>query len=85
MHETITPPARERKVEVFSSMLYVDLRLAGDANFAIPDEHEDRAIYVADGRIALDDTRFTPGNMIVLERGAPAKIRANIIPPGPPK
>lgn len=63
-------------VGVFSSMLYVDLSLTDGASFEIPNEHEDRAIYVATGRIALDDAEFSPGNMIVLERNAPANIRA---------
>jgi len=57
-------------------MLYVDLSLTDGASFEIPNEHEDRAIYVATGRIALDDAEFSPGNMIVLERNAPANIRA---------
>lgn len=63
-------------VEVFSPTLYVDLQLSDAASFEVPLEHQERAIYVAAGRIALDGAQFVPGSMIVLEPGAAAKIRA---------
>jgi redox-sensitive bicupin YhaK (pirin superfamily) len=63
-------------VEVFSPTLYVDLQLSDAANFEVPLEHQDRAIYVAAGRIAVDGAQFAPGSMVVLEPGAVAKIRA---------
>jgi redox-sensitive bicupin YhaK (pirin superfamily) len=63
-------------VEVFSPTLYVDLQLSDAASFEVPLEHQDRAIYVAAGLIALDGVQFAPGSMVVLEPASAAKIRA---------
>lgn len=63
-------------VETYSGTLYVDVKLTTDASFTVPDEHPERAIYVAAGRIALDGSLFVPGAMIVLDSGGGATIRA---------
>ena len=63
-------------VHVFSPTLYVDLLLSDAASFEVPLEHQDRAIYVAAGLIALDGVQFAPGSMVVLEPASAAKIHA---------
>ncbi|HSD73929.1 MAG TPA: pirin family protein [Steroidobacteraceae bacterium] len=63
-------------VATFSKTLYVDAELAGGARLELADEHRERALYVADGRIALDAVEYTSGHMIVLDPGGKTEIRA---------
>src|SRR5262245_31248622 len=44
-------------VATFSGTLYVDAQLTSGARLEVPDEHHDRALYVADGRVGLDGAR----------------------------
>jgi len=71
-----TALGQQSPVEVFSPMLYVDLQMSADASFDVPQEHPDRAVYVAAGRIDLNGTRFAAGAMAVLEPAADARIHA---------
>lgn len=63
-------------VAVFSETWYVDVALTKGGQLEVPDEHRERAIYVAEGRIAFDGAEFDGGRMIVLDEGATAAIRA---------
>jgi hypothetical protein len=63
-------------VRTFSSLFYVDAALPAGATLALPGEHEERAVYVADGAIELDGERAAPGRMLVLAPGAAASLRA---------
>jgi redox-sensitive bicupin YhaK (pirin superfamily) len=63
-------------VAVFSETLYVDAALKTGSQLELTDEHRERAIYVAEGRIALDGAEFAAGRMIVLDEGTIATIRA---------
>ncbi len=63
-------------VETLSDTLYVDAALAAGARLELPDEHRERAIYLAEGRIAVDGTEFASGRLIVLDEGGSADIRA---------
>jgi redox-sensitive bicupin YhaK (pirin superfamily) len=63
-------------VATFSETLYVDAELANDARLELTDEHRERALYVADGRIAFDGGEYASGHMIVLDPGGKADIRA---------
>jgi redox-sensitive bicupin YhaK (pirin superfamily) len=64
-------------VDVFSPTLYVDARLAAGAAVEVPDEHEQRACYVAQGRIEIDGKAYDEGQFMVLASAAgPVSIRA---------
>ena len=63
-------------VAVFSETLYVDVALGKGSQLEVPDEHRERAIYVAEGRIEFDGAEFEGGRMIVLNEGATEAIRA---------
>lgn len=63
-------------VAVFSETLYVDIALTKGSQLEVTDEHRERAIYVAEGRIAFDGTEFDAGRMIVLNEGTTAAVRA---------
>ena len=47
-------------VEVFSEMFYADATFSGTARLDLPAEHEERAAWVAEGRIESAATRSTP-------------------------
>lgn len=68
---------RRAPVEVLSPILYVDVRLPGDGGLLLPPEHEERAVYVAEGRAALDGTPLEAGQMAVLEPGHAASLVAS--------
>lgn len=63
-------------VETFSETLYLDAALSTGSQLELPDEHPERAIYVADGRIAVGGAEFGSGRMIVLNEGGSADIQA---------
>jgi len=63
-------------VKVFSRTLYVDAMLEQGAVLAVPEDHVQRAAYVAVGQVAVDGTVFAPGQMIVFEPGGVATIEA---------
>ncbi|HYG89816.1 MAG TPA: pirin family protein [Azospirillum sp.] len=56
-------------VQGFSAMLYVDAALDTDARLPVPAEHAERALYVADGMIAVNGDRFNAGQLLVLRSG----------------
>jgi len=61
---------------VLSPTLYVHARLTAGATLTIDDEHEERAVYVADGAIECDGRRFEAGAMLVLRAGAATQVSA---------
>jgi redox-sensitive bicupin YhaK (pirin superfamily) len=63
-------------VRTFSETLYVDVEVSEGAALELPDEHRDRALYVADGRVALDGGEYRGGHMIVFDAGGTTTIRA---------
>jgi redox-sensitive bicupin YhaK (pirin superfamily) len=56
--------------------LYVDARLAPGAELTVPEGVEERAVYVATGRIGCEGGGFAAGDMAVLRRGARVVVRA---------
>jgi redox-sensitive bicupin YhaK (pirin superfamily) len=67
-------------VPVLSPLFYVDASLEAGAELALPDEHEERAVYVVEGAIEEGGERFDAGTMIVASKGAKVAVRA---PAGP--
>lgn len=71
-------------VRVLAPTLYVDARIDRDAALVIDDEHEQRAVYVAEGTLALGDTAIEVGTLVVLSPGevrlvARTHVRAMIV------
>jgi redox-sensitive bicupin YhaK (pirin superfamily) len=64
-------------VGIASPTLYVDCVLERGATLDVPDEHEERALYVAHGSVVYDGDTYGEGQMIVLEHGVHATIRAD--------
>lgn len=63
-------------VATFSPMFYLGGRLDAGANFAVTDEHEERAVYVVDGVCKIDDQEITEGQMAVLAPDTDVKLQA---------
>ena len=56
-------------VRVFSEMFYADVVLDAGAQIPLPDDQEDRGVYVVSGEITLAGDRFEAGQMMVFRPG----------------
>jgi redox-sensitive bicupin YhaK (pirin superfamily) len=56
--------------------LYVDVRMRAAATLDVPDEHAERAVYVAQGELDVDGTRLGAGQMAVFAAGGQPRVRA---------
>jgi redox-sensitive bicupin YhaK (pirin superfamily) len=63
-------------VATCSATLYVDLHFDAGASVEITDEHEERALYVAEGELRIDDAQVPAGSMAVLDREARVQVSA---------
>ncbi|ALG90618.1 MULTISPECIES: pirin family protein [Actibacterium] len=59
-----------------SEMFYADAVLAPGAAIPLPDNHEDRGIYVMEGEVAVAGDRFAAGRMLVFRTGDRVSLRA---------
>jgi redox-sensitive bicupin YhaK (pirin superfamily) len=63
-------------VGTFSEMVYADARLAPGAPLPLPDDHEDRGVYVVAGAIEVAGQVFEAGRMMVFRPGDRLSLRA---------
>lgn len=56
-------------VKTFSEMFYADAVLNQGARLPLPDNHEDRGLYVLEGKIDIAGQTFDAGKMMVLRPG----------------
>jgi redox-sensitive bicupin YhaK (pirin superfamily) len=61
---------------VFSDMFYADAALDGGARLELPAEHEERAIYIAEGSVDIAGESFGAGRLLIFQRGAPVTMSA---------
>lgn len=54
---------------VFSDTFYADVTLAPGTRFPLPDDHEDRGLYVVEGVISIAGQDFEAGRMMVFRPG----------------
>jgi redox-sensitive bicupin YhaK (pirin superfamily) len=59
-----------------SEVFYADARLAPGAALPLPDEHEDRGIYILDGQVSCAGQVFDAGRMLVFRPGDRISVRA---------
>jgi redox-sensitive bicupin YhaK (pirin superfamily) len=50
---------------VFSQTFYGDATLQAGARLPLPDDHEDRGVYIVDGSVSVADQEFEAGRMMV--------------------
>lgn len=65
----------EAPVKTHSGMFYLAAEVAEAAIVPLPDGHEERAVYVADGTVDVDGMPFGLGQMIVLTPGREITLR----------
>lgn len=63
-------------VTVPSQMFYADARLDPGAALPLPDDHEDRGVYVLDGSVTVAGQSFEGGRMMVFRPGDRVSLRA---------
>jgi redox-sensitive bicupin YhaK (pirin superfamily) len=66
----------EAKVKTHSPLFYIHWELQPGVKTAPPVEHEERAIYVAQGRVEVAGREFGAGQMVVFETGGQPIITA---------
>lgn len=59
-----------------SEVFYADARLAPGAAIPLPDDHEDRGVYVLDGSVSVGGQSFESGRMLVFRPGDRVSVRA---------
>ncbi|WP_170398854.1 pirin family protein [Ruegeria arenilitoris] len=63
-------------VTMLSETFYLDVRLDPGASFPLPDDHEDRGVYVTQGSVEITGDTFTQGRMMVFRPGDPLSVKA---------
>ena len=66
----------ESPVQVFADTLYVAIDLDADAELALDDSHQQRALYVLEGDAQLDGVDIPAMHLIVLDSGVRSRLRA---------
>ena len=61
---------------MFSDTFYLDVVLAPGARFPLPDEHEDRGIYITQGAVEIAGDSFSSGQMMVFRPGDRITVKA---------
>lgn len=63
-------------VAVLSPMHYVEACMECNAELVLPAEHEERAVYVVEGSVSIDDQTIEAGAMAIFHPGVNVKIQA---------
>ena len=59
-----------------SETFYLDAVLAPGARFPLPDDHEDRGLYITEGAVEIAGENFVAGRMMVFRRGDRITVKA---------
>ena len=62
--------------KTFSEMFYADAMLDAGATLPLPDDHEDRGVYVVAGSIEIGGDVFASGRMMIFRPGDAITVRA---------
>ncbi len=64
-------------VKVASEMFYADAVLQPGASIPLPDDHEDRGVYVVEGSITVAGDVYESGQMMIFRPGDQISLKAN--------
>ncbi len=64
-------------VSTFTDMFYADVMLAAGASLPLPDDHEDRGVYVTQGAVEVAGQSFGAGQMMVFRPGDAITLKAS--------
>jgi len=67
---------REAPATLHSETFYLDVTLESEALFPLPDDHEDRGLYVTDGEVSIASQTFEAGRMMVFRPGDRITVKA---------
>jgi redox-sensitive bicupin YhaK (pirin superfamily) len=65
-------------VQTYSEMFYADAVLQPGAKLPLPDDHEDRGIYVLSGAVTVSGETFEAGQMMVFRPGDQISVTAGL-------
>ena len=71
-----TAYGEEAPIKVFSETFYADALLEAGASIPLPDDHEDRGLYVLQGSVTVAGQDFDAGRMLVFRPGDRVSARA---------
>jgi redox-sensitive bicupin YhaK (pirin superfamily) len=60
---------RTAPASVFSDTFYADVTLHPNVRFPLPDDHEDRGLYIVEGAVSIAEQAFEAGQMMVFRPG----------------
>ncbi len=63
-------------VKTFSEMFYADVQLASGVTIPLPDNHEDRGIYIVQGAVQIAGESYEAGRMLIFRPGDKIALRA---------
>lgn len=63
-------------LEMPSEVFYADARLSPGASIPLPDDHEDRGVYILDGEVSSAGQVFEAGRMLVFRPGDRVSVKA---------
>ncbi len=63
-------------VRTLSPMFYVDAQLTAGQRLRMPDDYEERAVYIVEGAVRLGDKRFDARQMVVFKPGCEVILEA---------
>jgi hypothetical protein len=64
-------------VKTFSEMFYADAALEEGAGLVLPADHEERALYLAEGTVEIDGVEFGAGELLVFRPGSEIGLQAS--------
>jgi redox-sensitive bicupin YhaK (pirin superfamily) len=67
-------------VKVLSPTFYAEVRIARDARFVLPPEHEERAAYILEGSVSIDGHSYPRGRLLVFRPALEVAIDAGGVP-----
>lgn len=67
---------QQSPVVCFSDTLYCALDFSPGGELLLPDEHEERALYLVDGELSIDGITLAPEHLAVLTPGAMPKVHS---------
>jgi hypothetical protein len=63
-------------VKTLSEMFYADAALEAGARLVLPAEHEERAVFIADGSLEVSGETFPAGQLLIFRPGQPIDLKA---------
>ena len=63
-------------VTVHAPMLYLECRMPAGSTLVLPDNYEDRAAYIVEGNVAIEDKQLESGHMAIARHGSVVTLEA---------